>query len=84
MGKKDKIMKIFDKKLNFFSSFRSNFEADFGDHCYYYKLVTKILEIFMSPPIFFHKGYPRPPPHTQTQTQLLVVLMHGIQEYVTI
>jgi len=39
-GEEDKILKIFDKNV-IFSNFGSNFKADFGDPCDYYKSVTK-------------------------------------------
>jgi len=57
-GEKTKLEKLLDKNLNFFSNFGSNFQADFGYPCDYYKSVTKILEIFMTPLFFFKKGNP--------------------------
>jgi len=45
LGKKDNILKIF-------SNFVSNFQADFGDPCDYYKSAAKILDIFRTPTTF--------------------------------
>jgi len=48
--KKDKILKIFDKKLIIFQFLGQIFEANFVDSCDYHKSVQKNLEIFKTPP----------------------------------